>query len=66
MSKNPGKSQSTFAILVTYLAILGYYLAILAPYEDKIAPNIQYIHNMYRKRVAWANTLSKLRDLCGG
>jgi hypothetical protein len=66
MSKNPGKSKPT-------LAILGYYLAILAPYEDnlfpsedKIAPNIQYIHNMYRKRVAWANTLSKLRTLCGG
>jgi hypothetical protein len=65
MSKNPGKSKPT-------LAILGYYLAILAPYEDnlfpsedKIAPNIQYI-TYIGKRVAWANTLSKLRALCGG
>jgi hypothetical protein len=65
VSKNPGKLKPTFAILVTYLAILGYYLAILAPYEDKIAPNIQYI-TYIGKRVAWANTLSKLRALCGG
>ena len=65
MSKNPGKSKLTLAILVTYLAILIPFEDNLFLSEDKIAPNIQYI-TYIGKRVAWANTLSKLRTLCGG
>ncbi len=40
MSKNPGKSKPTLAILVTYFAILAPYEDNLFPSEDKIAPNI--------------------------